>query len=493
MSVYSTAILAESSLVNYWQHNETSGTSLADSKGTYTMTLTGGFTLSQAGPNGVADVGIAFNGSTGKATATATATLTSPYSVEAWIKTASSTFTGGWLGTRAGGGNAAFRVNTGSVVAGILGTSGGLVDFPAQTWTYADSLWHHVVFTVSSTVSQIWFDGVLITSDTYSSSTMQLWANTIVINIAWAASTSEFWNGNICQVAVYNAILNKGQIRAHYWLGAGVSVPNLLAPSIPTPMVALLGSERSVVLHALCGRYGLTVPIDTISGTPATVGATPPTLVPSPWGFALNFVNGTKQEIFSKTSMVKSEGPWTLAMLARINGAPVIAGGSKAGFISIQNTGTTGLWLSYNNTAGNPIILLKGSTVISSLLYPQWGDWTFYAVTWDGKSIQNFYVYDWETGTFKLSSISEATASGFSGAASFAPSFGPTCGGDTLNSSLFDLSAMAIDNTAWTQADFMRFVRDPFYPLRSPSRLALKFASGAAVGGPVPAALLPAM
>ncbi len=493
MSVYSTAILAESSLINYWQLNETTGTAAADSKGSSGLTYSGGFTLNQAGPAGVNDVGVAFNGTTGVASrAAAPGTQSSPFSIEGWIKTATSTHLGAWFNAFNGSANnVSLYANTPSLLGMSIGTGSAWLALTTMTYTYADSNWHHIVVTAEATASKIYLDGVLILNTTYASNTPQLWTTSVPIQIGAYVGGSQFWSGSICQVAVYNSALNLGQIRAHYWLGSGVSTPPLIAPSVPVPMTSLVSPRRTAMLCVPMGRYGLLAPTDTVSNSVGTLGATKPILVSSPWGNALNFANGTNQVTFSKASMLKSEGPWTLAFLGRINGIPVINGGSRSGLIGLSTSGSQSLWLGYDQISGL-IDLLKGSTAVASGLYPRWGDWAFYAVTWDGKSIQQFYIYDWETGTFQYASVSESTTSGQSTQSDLAPSFGPVFGGTTGNFSLFDIVSFVIDRTAWTQADFMRFAADPYYPIRSPSRLSFKFAS-VPPGAPVPAALLPAM
>lgn len=87
---YKDVILATSGLVHYYQLNERSGTTLADSKGTQTLTIGGTTALNSPGvldnnPDGAFDT---TGGTTGTATATATTQLAgaSDFTYEIWIR-----------------------------------------------------------------------------------------------------------------------------------------------------------------------------------------------------------------------------------------------------------------------------------------------------------------------------------------------------------------------------------------------------------------------
>src|SRR5262252_7334381 len=94
---YATTILAEPSLVSYWQLAETAGTSAADSKGSNTGTYTGGYTLNQTPPGSQMAGAVLFNGSSGYVLCSSgliIGTLANS-SAEAWIKTTSIGGSGG--------------------------------------------------------------------------------------------------------------------------------------------------------------------------------------------------------------------------------------------------------------------------------------------------------------------------------------------------------------------------------------------------------------
>src|SRR5215471_17999671 len=88
MAGYTSAILAETSLVSFWPLAETSGTSAADAKGTNTGTYTGGYTLGQLPPYVQVSGAVNFNGSTGYVNVPTASNIspTAAVSVECWCK-----------------------------------------------------------------------------------------------------------------------------------------------------------------------------------------------------------------------------------------------------------------------------------------------------------------------------------------------------------------------------------------------------------------------
>ncbi len=84
---YSTRVLSTAGLVDYWRMGETSGTSLADSKGTAPATLTGSPSLGAEGAvAGDADTAVSFNGANSAAQAALNLSGTSKLTLEFWMK-----------------------------------------------------------------------------------------------------------------------------------------------------------------------------------------------------------------------------------------------------------------------------------------------------------------------------------------------------------------------------------------------------------------------
>ncbi|WP_176132879.1 LamG-like jellyroll fold domain-containing protein [Hymenobacter sp. CRA2] len=159
-----------------------------------------------------------FSGFTAVNCGTATRGITSQVTVEAWIKTSSSSLqfaatkysnslgedSGFQLGTN--NGHAAFygRARTGTYY--VAGESSTVV---------ADGRWHHIAGVCNDNVWQIYVDGVLENSATYPYSGGNL-ASSQVLSIGnyWSAG-DYYFNGNIDEVRVWNTALTAAQIRAN--------------------------------------------------------------------------------------------------------------------------------------------------------------------------------------------------------------------------------------------------------------------------------------
>jgi PKD repeat protein len=84
---YSARVLATAGLINYWRLGETSGTTLADSKGTAPATLTGGPTLGASGAvSGDSDTAVSFDGTASAAQAALNLSATNKLTLEFWMK-----------------------------------------------------------------------------------------------------------------------------------------------------------------------------------------------------------------------------------------------------------------------------------------------------------------------------------------------------------------------------------------------------------------------
>ncbi len=84
---YSARVLATAGLTNYWRMGESSGSTLADSKGTAPATLTGGPSLGIGGAvAGDSDTAVSFNGTTSAAQAALNLSATNKLTLEFWMK-----------------------------------------------------------------------------------------------------------------------------------------------------------------------------------------------------------------------------------------------------------------------------------------------------------------------------------------------------------------------------------------------------------------------
>ena len=247
---YSTTILAESSLVSYWQLAETSGTSAADSKGTNTGTYTGGYTLGQMPPATSMSGAVLFNGTSGYVLVKSGLIIgnLANASIEAWIKSTSSAGQAIYC-ERPASGNDIWKLvlSSSSDPGGIAGRAefvhrddAGTLNWFAASTTINNGAWHHVVLTKAGTALVLYVDGVQVNSGTMSGTDTMTNAGIQSRIGADQADATVYFSGTISNVAVYNAALSASAVLAHYNAAtsnprARISQTGLLAVAQGTP------------------------------------------------------------------------------------------------------------------------------------------------------------------------------------------------------------------------------------------------------------------
>ena len=216
-----TTSLISTGLTNRWLFNAGSGTSIADTVGTLTMYLSGGYTWTSATPNSAITSGsIQFDGSSGKALSTAANSApfaTSNWSISMWIyvtATPSSPYIYWSLDSNA----ITFFLDNGNW-AGLGGPAGCIHVFGSGIGEIRTnsicptSVWTHVVVVVSSLSMTIYFNSV---------------ADTLLVNktiVAQSASLNSWFgigpnnfpsNVKMTDVRYYNVALSQTQINQIY-------------------------------------------------------------------------------------------------------------------------------------------------------------------------------------------------------------------------------------------------------------------------------------
>jgi RHS repeat-associated protein len=259
---YSTAVLAQSGLVGYWRLDDGAGTSACDAKGTNVGTYQGGFTLNQAGAlAGDLDASVAFNGTTGDVSIpSATAVNTADtFSIEAWTKR-------GALGT-----NQVIASKQGTAWTLLFNTTNNLVlqqngvNIVASTTTVADTTtWHHVVATKSGSTTKLYIDGVdrtgTVTNKTLANSTSPL--------LLGKTGTTNFFNGRIDEVALYNTALAAADVTNHFLLG------NAACPVGSSPYGSAVAQTAGLVSYWRLGESSGTTTCDSKGKNPGTYSGT---------------------------------------------------------------------------------------------------------------------------------------------------------------------------------------------------------------------------
>ena len=217
---YFDAIWAEGSLLNYYRMDEPSGTAIddietANNNGTYV----GSPTLAQAGAitgnssvlfDGVNDYG------------TIARQVSTNFTIEFWFKSTQGLGTSGQWPQFAGmvdnnvtGTNNDFGVAlsaAGYVVAGVGNPDTTIVSAISG---FNDGTWHHVAFTrtQSTGLMTLYVDGVSRASGNGSTATLNAVAN---INFGRNAAGTNYYAGNLDEIAIYNTALSGATIAAHY-------------------------------------------------------------------------------------------------------------------------------------------------------------------------------------------------------------------------------------------------------------------------------------
>jgi len=229
---YEDIIFATAGLVNYWKLNESSGTSIADSKGTDTGTIQGGVTLNQTGPPGSAITAALFNGTTGyisTATQIASPGPAAPFTIECLVKTSAAPGNGmplvAFIAPQTGAPTSfspqLYASNGGGVSFG-MGVSGSVQNL-STSFNINNGAWHHVCAVVASNNNMSVFDsGSLAGSNSNTAQALASFAGYWRVGTGQAAtgystggSSQLFFNGTIGHVAIYNVALDRTTIAQH--------------------------------------------------------------------------------------------------------------------------------------------------------------------------------------------------------------------------------------------------------------------------------------
>lgn len=221
-----------------WRLGEQSGSSVLDWAGVQDGASRG----LQRGVTGAirndADTASRFTGSSSSTVNTTTATQAPrTFSLEAWVRTSSST--GGKIlgfGDRQTGNSSRYDRHLYMNASGrlVLGTFTAAVQTVTSPNTYNDGNWHHVVGTVGPDGLRLYVDGAQVASGPGSGgeSYQGYWRVGGDSLGAWPnRPANDFFRGDIDEVAVYPGVLTPERIRGHHALGTSGSAPANVAPT----------------------------------------------------------------------------------------------------------------------------------------------------------------------------------------------------------------------------------------------------------------------
>ncbi|MFB4351496.1 PKD domain-containing protein, partial [Microbacterium sp. CR_7] len=233
MPEYSNAVLADAP-INYWPLND-SGSSSVDWAGPSNLAVRDGVTRSVDGALTPSSIPASrFNG-TGSGFATTESAVEGPqtFAIEAWFKT--TTTQGGKIvgfgnsptGTSSSYDRHIYMDNSGRVNFGVYPNAERVVTSSAS---YNDGAWHQVVASLDPVKGmELYVDGIKVAqrADTTSAQSYNgYWR--IGGDSTW--SGSQFFNGDIDEVAIYGGALSRTQVQTHY-VASGRTLEGATAPT----------------------------------------------------------------------------------------------------------------------------------------------------------------------------------------------------------------------------------------------------------------------
>ena len=224
---------------DFWTLGEPSGSTVYDSAGFNDATAQSDVTRGASGPiTGDPTTATTFGGSTAGFVATnSTVPMTAALSVEAWIKT--TTTSGGKIvgygdsntGNSGSYDRHVYMDNSGHIIWGVYPGSVQTIQSPK---TYNDGAWHYIVASLDPTAGMtLYVDGKKVGSNpgaTFGQSYNGYWKIGGDNLGGWTNQpSSNYFAGTIGDVAIYPAALSLAQVQTHFTDGGG----SLAAPAAP--------------------------------------------------------------------------------------------------------------------------------------------------------------------------------------------------------------------------------------------------------------------
>lgn len=219
----------ESSPDLYWRLGETAGSTAGDtsrnqSDGEYFGGVTKGTTSAVAGTN---NTSADFDGNSGGVAAKSAITNPTRYSEELWFRT--TTTNGGKLigfgdqrsGLSSNYDRHVFMEDSGQLTFGVWT---GQAETVTSQAAFNDGDWHHMVATQGVDGMRLYVDGVLVGQNDVTTAQAYTGYWRVGGDTVWSGS-SNYFDGNIDEVAIYGRALAPNTVQEHYLAGGG-TVPN---------------------------------------------------------------------------------------------------------------------------------------------------------------------------------------------------------------------------------------------------------------------------
>jgi YVTN family beta-propeller protein len=231
--------------VGYWRLGELSGTTAADSAGTGVNpgTYQGAVTHGVASllPSDSVDKATAFSGATQyvRVASSASLSLASTVSLEAWIKPVSIPAAGAFASVLTKPESYSLQFNGPKLEFNIM-QAGTRRRLQAATGAIVAGSVYHVVGTYDGTTQRLYINGTQVAS---AALTGAITTNTNQLNIASWNGSSEFLAGTVDEAAVYPTVLSPTKIANHYATGTTVTTAASSSVSGTPAAITLAGSS----------------------------------------------------------------------------------------------------------------------------------------------------------------------------------------------------------------------------------------------------------
>jgi ketosteroid isomerase-like protein len=211
-----------SGLLSYWKLDETSGSTYADYVGTNNATSTNAPTPTTGRVNG----GKLFNGTSNGIIAPRIAAYdfgtNTSFTFEAWIKHSAGSYVSEEVAVERKSASSSLAINlkfnyTRAISFSVRNTASEIFVATGSTVLY-DNNWHHIVGVRDAAANQlrVYVDGIL-ESTVSAVYTAGFTSATEGISIGWRSSAgTNYFNGTIDEVAIYNTALDAATISKHY-------------------------------------------------------------------------------------------------------------------------------------------------------------------------------------------------------------------------------------------------------------------------------------
>jgi PKD repeat protein len=251
-SAYSTAVLSDGAST-YWRLGTPSGGTEADWAGSNDGTIGSSVTAASSGAiAGDPSAASVLDGTSNGAVYTPQqVAVGSEYSMEFWLKT--TTNSGGKLlgyGSNATGDSSSYdrhvyMTNDGRLVYGNYNNGTYTIE---TSKAYNDGTWHHVVATQGANGMTMYVDGSLVgtNSDTVAQGYTGYWRVGGDNMNGWPDQpSSEYFNGQMDEVAIYPTALTADQASTHYQLAQGLTAPTAQFTATSQALVASFDATGS--------------------------------------------------------------------------------------------------------------------------------------------------------------------------------------------------------------------------------------------------------